>query len=119
MKTSAQLDDKLRELAGAGNFSHLSIYSVWGGDNQFKATFSPAIGAGQSHGVGSDPVSAALAAIENAPAHSPARRSQPREGTGQQQTRLPRSRAAKEGVQANVLRESPVDFDDLFKKKGE
>ena len=75
------LDYILRDLADAGNFSHLSILASNGG---FVASFSPASSWGRGHSeVHADPVVAALEAIERAPkerkvsrsvkVHSPAR----------------------------------------------
>lgn len=61
----ADLETKLRALADAGNFSHLSILSSNGG---FCASFSPASSWGRGHSeVHADPVVAALEAIERAP----------------------------------------------------
>ena len=71
----ADLETKLRELAGAGNFSHLSICSM---GNKFHASFASARGWGYGRGVhDTDPVEAAILAIEDAPkgkrkVHSPA-----------------------------------------------
>ena len=63
--SASSLDDMLRELAGAGNFSHLSILASNGG---FVASFSPASSWGRGHSeVHADPVVAALEAIERAP----------------------------------------------------
>jgi hypothetical protein len=59
------LEERLRELADAGNFSHLSIISRT--DGTFAASFTPSTQWGQGNGAGTDPVSAALNAIETAP----------------------------------------------------
>ena len=70
----ANLEAKLRELADAGNFSHLSILSTTcrgtdGSTRQgFCASFSPAAEWGRGHSeIYADPVTAALEAIERAP----------------------------------------------------
>ena len=59
------LDDMLRAVAAAGNFSHLSIVSS--PINGFVASFAPATNWGYGHGTADDPVTAAVRAIENAP----------------------------------------------------
>src|ERR1700688_3234648 len=61
---SAKLAEKLRALADAGNFSHLSIISNGKG---YHASFSPASTWGRGMGDGADPVEAVLMAIERAP----------------------------------------------------
>jgi len=104
------LDDMIRELAGAGNFSHLSILSSTSG---FHASFCPCATHGRGHGFHlTDPVKAAVMAIENAPkarkvsrgmVHSPAERSikpQMKPVEGEQDTGTPVA------PQANVPRPS-------------
>lgn len=66
------LDDMLQALADAGNFSHLSIVARTDAAGQkypplFNATFVPSQTWGQGHGTGTNPVDAAILAIENAP----------------------------------------------------
>lgn len=59
------LDGHIRDMADAGNFSHLSITSSGTG---FTATFSPSKTWGQGHGFHlTDPVQSAIQAIEDAP----------------------------------------------------
>ena len=66
------LDEKLTELAAAGNLTHLSIAPRNG---KWQASYSPAKTWGQGHGEGTTPGEAALAAIENYKAPRKARAS--------------------------------------------
>ena len=56
------LDERLNELAAAGNLTHLSIASRNG---KWQASYSPAKTSGLGHGEGKTPSEAALDAIEN------------------------------------------------------
>lgn len=56
------LDEKLTELAAAGNLTHISIVSSNG---KWRASYAPAKTSGLGHGEGKTPSEAALNAIEN------------------------------------------------------
>lgn len=57
------LESKIRELAAAGQFNHLSISKLWEKDDpRFTVTFTPANGM-QGMAAANDPVEAALKAI--------------------------------------------------------
>lgn len=66
------LDEKLTELAAAGNLTHISIVSSNG---KWRASYAPAKTWGQGFGEGTTPGEAALAAIENYKAPRKARAS--------------------------------------------
>ena len=103
---STKLDDMLKELADAGNFSHLSIVSSTSG---FHATFMPAIVMGRGQGFHeTDPVKAALMAIDNQP-------------TSRAKTHLPASRVSTSSpplVECETQASAPrIDLMELFNDK--
>jgi hypothetical protein len=113
------LEDILRALADAGNFSHLSITASANGP-WFHASFAPALTWGQGHATANDPVRAVLLAIENAPkgrkVHSPAQclttpAVVPAENTGSDASQGNQQSA--KAVQANEPK--PTSLMDLFK----
>jgi hypothetical protein len=114
-----ELEDKLRALSAAGNFSHLSVLSSGSG---FHATFCPSANWGSGHGFNMDPVEAALDAISKAPKSNPKEKpkvqSPAQRPTTKARVKPPQATSAPAGaVQASAPRKSSTNLMDLLKQE--